>query len=348
MPFDTPTLPKLIERTDADLAGATERVLRRSDQIVLGRVHAGAAHEQHGYLAFVARQILPDECEEDMLVRYAKLRLKVPRREAVAATGPITVVGQVGAVIDQTVVLQYADGRRYVVKAPVTLTAAQATVTVSAVEPGVAGNLPAGAALELVSPVLGIAPNATVLAPGITGGTEQESIEALRQRVIRSYRIVPDGGNADDYETWAREVPGITRAWCRRHYMGLGTVGVFVMRDDDPDPIPSQASLDAVRDHIEAERPVTAELYVLAPKDKPLHFQIRLSPDTTATRAAVEKSLRDLIKREGDLGVTVLRTHLAEAISQAAGENDHELIAPAANVGLAPNEIPTFGSVTWL
>ncbi|XQU68223.1 hypothetical protein OJJOAM_000954 [Cupriavidus sp. H18C1] len=238
MPFDTPTLPKLIERTDADLAGATERVLRRSDQIVLGRVHAGAAHELHGYLAFVAKQILPDECEEDMLVRLAKFRLKVPRREAVAATGPITVVGQVGAVIDQTVVLQYADGRRYVVKAPVTLTAAQATVTVSAVEPGVAGNLPAGAALELVSPVLGIAPNATVLAPGITGGTEQESIEALRQRVIRSYRIVPDGGNADDYETWATEVAGITRAWCRRHYMGLGTVGVFVMRDDDPDPIP--------------------------------------------------------------------------------------------------------------
>ncbi|WP_422649035.1 hypothetical protein [Cupriavidus sp. H18C1] len=46
--------------------------------------------------------------------------------------------------------------------------------------------------------------------------------------------------------------------------------------------------------------------------------------------------------------MTVLRTHLAEAISQAAGENDHELIAPAANVGLAPNEIPTFGSVAWL
>ncbi len=348
MPFDTPTLPALIARTDADLAGTTDQVLRRSDQIVLGRVHAGATHELHGRLAFVAKQILPDECEEEMLVRYAKLRLSVPRREAVAASGPIAVVGQVGALIDKGQVLQYADGRRYVVKAPVTLTAAQATVAVNAVEPGVAGNIAAGATLELVSPVLGIAPSATVLAPGITGGTEQESIEALRQRVIRSFRIVPDGGNADDYETWALEVPGITRAWCRRRYMGPGTVGVFVMRDDDPDPIPGQPSLDAVRDHIEAERPVTAELYVLAPKPKPLHFQIRLAPDTTTTRTAVEKSLRDLIKREGDLGVTVLRTHLAEAISQSPGENDHELIAPAANVTLAPNEIPTFGSVTWL
>ncbi|WP_064577171.1 baseplate J/gp47 family protein [Cupriavidus gilardii] len=348
MPFDTPTLPQLIERADADLAGATDQVLRRSDQIVLGRVHAGATHELHGYLAFVAKQILPDECEEDMLVRYAKLRLRVPRRDAVAATGPIAVVGQVGAVIDKGVVLQYADGRRYVVNAPVTLTAAQAAVPVNAVEPGVAGNLAPGATLELVSPVLGITPSATVLAPGITGGTDQEGIEALRQRVIRSFRIVPDGGNADDYETWAREVAGITRAWCRRHYMGLGTVGVFVMRDDDPDPIPSQASLDAVRDHIEAEKPVTAELYVLAPKAKPIHFQIRLSPDTTATRAAVEQSLRDLLKREGDLGVTVLRTHLAEAISQSPGENDHQLIAPADNVALAPNEIPTFGGVAWL
>lgn len=57
----------------------------------------------------------------------------------------------------------------------------------------------------------------------------------------------------------------MTRAWVVRHYMGPGTVGLFFMRDNDPDPIPSAQACAEVRAYIERERPVTAELYVLAP-----------------------------------------------------------------------------------
>jgi uncharacterized phage protein gp47/JayE len=201
--------------------------------------------------------------------------------------------------------------------------------------------------LRFVSPVVGVSDTVVVLDAGISGGTDQESIDRLRQRVIRSYRLVPDGGNGDDYVTWALEVPGVTRAWCRPRYMGLGTVGVFFMRDDDLNPVPDEQACALVRAHIESRRPVTAELYVLAPKPRPIDFDIRLSPDDEATRQAVVESLSDLLEREGELGVTVLESHLRYAISGARGERDHKLLQPADDVALQPNEIPVMGEVTW-
>lgn len=348
MAFSTPTLPQLIQRADADLTEKAAGALRRSDQAVLGRVHAGTAFGLHGHVKWAADQILPDTCDEEMLLRMAKLRLNTPRGEALSSTGPVTMFGQITAVLDAGTILQSQDGRRYATVSTVEFATTEATVMVRAVEPGVLGDIAAGQQMELISPVLGVDSVGAVGAGGIVGGTDQESIESLRSRVQRSYRVIPHGGAPDDYETWALDVTGITRAWCRRNYMGPGTVGVFVVRDGDPDPIPAPTVLDQVKTYIGTTRPVTAELYVLAPVPHSIAFEIKATPDTTQIRAAIELSLRDLLKREGDLGVTVLRTHLAEAISQSPGENDHELIQPAGNVLLAPNELPTFGGITWV
>lgn len=347
MPFRLPLLSEIVERTNADLTTNAGGSLRRSDQQVIARVHSGASHEMHGYLEWSAKQILPDSCDEDMLLRHGKLRLRVPRKDAVAATGSVRVRGAIDAVVDAGTLLQSDEQRQYVVTASVVLAETIADVSVRAFDTGTAGNIEGGSQLRFVSPVLGIAETATVLNPGITGGTNQESIERFRQRVIRSYRLVSDGGNADDYVTWALEVPGVTRAWCIRHYMGLGTVGVFIMRDDDLYPFPDEQARAAVHAYIETQRPVTAELYVLAPQARPIDFEIALAPDDSATRAAVTESLADLLLREGDLGVTVLESHLREAISRARGERDHKFYAPTGDIALRPNEIPVVGRITW-
>ncbi|WP_175712651.1 baseplate J/gp47 family protein [Burkholderia ambifaria] len=347
MTFRLPTLPELIERVGGDLTSNADAALRRSDQRALVRVHSGASHEMHGYLGWTARQILPDECDEAMLLRHARLRLAVPRKDAAAAAGFVSASGAEGKTIDAGALLQADDQRRYVVVETVAIRAGTAKVQIRALDAGMAGNVAAGVRLRFVSPVVGVSDTVVVLDAGISGGTDQESIDRLRQRVIRSYRLVPDGGNGDDYVTWALEVPGVTRAWCRPRYMGLGTVGVFFMRDDDLNPVPDEQACALVKAHIESRRPVTAELYVLAPKPRPIDFDIRLSPDDEATRQAVVESLSDLLEREGELGVTVLESHLRYAISGARGERDHKLLQPADDVALQPNEIPVMGEVTW-
>lgn len=345
MPFETPSLPVLISRTQADLASDS---LRRSDAQVLARTLGGTAYGLYGYLDWIVDQILPDRADEETLERVALLRLNQPRNPAQPSTGPVSFNATAGAVLDVDVVLQAGDGRTYKVKTGVTTVAGLNTTTIDAVDAGTLGNADAGLTLTLVQPIAGVINAFTVLAPGLTGGIAKESVESLRARVVRSYRVIPHGGSASDYEAWALEVPGVTRAWCRGSYLGLGTVGLFVMRDGDVDPVPNPAQLAEVKAHIEPLRPVTAELYVLPPVRVPVHYSIHAVPDTTAVRAAIQAQLIDLHEREAGLGEKLLLTHIAEAISGSAGETDHDLIAPIADVEADPDQLLTFGSITWL
>ncbi|MGY1446042.1 baseplate J/gp47 family protein [Pseudomonas chlororaphis] len=345
MPFDTPSLPVLIKRTQSDLASDA---LRQSDAQVLARTLGGAAYGLYGYLDWIADQILPDKADESTLERIAALRLNQPRKAAQAASGSVSFTAAAGAVLDVDTLLQASDGRTYKVTAARTTSAGSNSTTVQALDAGTLGNAEAGLSLIPVQPIQGIGNTFTVLAPGLSGGVAAESLESLRARVIRSYRIIPHGGSAQDYETWALECPGITRAWCRGSYLGPGTVGLFVMRDDDAQPIPNAEQLAEVKTYIEPLRPVTAELHVLAPQQLPVTYSLRLSPDTSAVRAAVEAQLRDLHNREAGLGDTLLISHIREAISSAAGENDHRLSVPAADVPAASNQLLTFGGCVWL
>ncbi len=347
MGYEVPTLPALIARAQSDLAG-TEG-LRHSDAQVLSRVMAGGNFGLYGYMQWIAAQNLPDTCDEEMLLRLAKLRPIRDRLPASAATGTAGGAGTPGSVLDAGVLFQRADGALLRVTVGVTLTTSTVSVQLEAVEPGVQGNTPAGSVLRLVSPVRGIVDGFTVTGNGIAGGVEQEAIGSLRERVIRSYRELPHGGSRNDYETWALEVPGVTRAWVRRNWLGPGTVAVFIMRDGDPDPIPTADACAQVLAYItDPDRsPITAEVHVLAPVPKLVMYAGSVTPDTSVIRAAVEASLRELHYREAEPGATLLRTHMTEAISTTAGEYDHALALPAADVTAAPNEILMFGGIQW-
>lgn len=348
MPFDIPTLPTLIQRAVSDLAGAASDVMRRTDAQALARVHSGAAHIAYGYQQWTSKQLLPDECDEDMLIRQANLRLSGGRKAAVSSTGNVDVTGQANAPVDAGELLQTTDLIQYETTAAVVLdSTGTGTVPVKAVVAGKAGDLDAGTALTFVSPVDNVSSDAAVSVGGITGGSDIETIDQLRTRVKASYKRTPMGGNADDYVDWATEVAGVTRAWSKRRYLGPGTVGLFFVRDDDDDPFPGDAEIATVKTYVESKRPLGAELYVLSPVDRPVTFKIKLSPDTAATRAATIVSLKNLIASEGDLGVTLLKSHIDETISETTGENDHLLVEPAEDVVLAVNELPTFGGVEW-
>jgi len=345
MPFETPSLPVLIKRTQSDLAGDS---LRQSDAQVLARALGGAVYGLYGYLDWIAQQILPDKADESTLERIAALRLNQPRKAAQVATGSVSFTATPGAVLDVDTLLQANDGRTYKVTTARTTVSGSNSTTIAALEAGSLGNADAGLTLTPVQPIAGIVGNSfVVLAPGLSGGVARESLESLRSRVIRSYRVIPHGGAASDYETWALEVPGLTRAWCRGGEGSMGIVRLFIMRDDDTQPIPAAEQLAEVQAYIEPLRPVTAELHVLAPEQVPVTYELRLSPDTSAVRAAVEAQLRDLHNREAGLGDTLLQSHIREAISSATGEYDHQLIAPVGNVVPTEHQLLTFGGCVW-
>lgn len=353
MPWQSPTLNELAEGVRADIRAqrpSARPELRRSLLGVVAKVDAGVGHGLYGYLAWLAKQLMIDTADEEWLERWGSI-WKVVREGAVKAAGPVPVTGTAGAQVLQGAELEHATGAVYIVDETVTLDAqGEATLQVTAQEAGEAGNQAAGEKLQFVEPADGVDGEAILGSEGLTGGADKEDLERYRSRVLRRIRRPPHGGNEDDYITWAEEAhPDVTRVWVYPHQPDIGEVTLRLVCDDQEDIIPTDAVIQAVEDHIDGERPVTAKgFYVVKPDPAPLDPQIRLTPDTQEARDRVTAALKDFLTDVAEPGGTLYREQLSGVIYVAAGESRHELVMPADNVDHTLNQIPVLGTPTWL
>lgn len=349
MAFVRPTLAELASRIQEDLRSRlslASPLLRRSMVHVLSRGIAGAVHMLHGHLEYLARQVFPDRSEKEFLVRQAGL-FGIARRPAEYASGPASVSGTNGSIIPAGSVLLRADGAAYEVDAEVTIAGGVAAPNVTAVVAGADGNADQGVPLAFESPIAGVNAAATVGAGGIVNGSDEESDDALRARLLARLREPPHGGAAADYIAWALEVPGVTRAWVFPLEGGAGTVTVRFVRDDDATLIPDAAEVAAVQAHIDEARPVTATVTVAAPVAVALNLTVAITPDTSVTRAAVEAELRDMLRRVAKPGGTIPLSKIKGAVDGAEGVTDWTVTAPAADVTHASGQLAVLGTVTW-
>lgn len=346
--FSRPSLADIIQRVRNDVLSrlSTDDVLRRADAEVYARVMGGVAHGLYGFIEWLSDQVIYDTAELEYLERWCSI-WGITRKAAAAATGSVTFAVQAGSVIPSGTLLQALDGVQYQTTADATITTPTATAPVAAVVAAAAGNRTTGQSLSLVSPVVGV--QTTAAAGELSGGADIETDDALRARLLARIQQPPQGGASYDYTTWALEVSGVTRAWVYPAELGLGTVTVRFVRDLDSTPIPDAGEVAAVQSYIDARRPVTAQVTVVAPAAVPINFQIQgLTPSNPTVQAAVQAELQDLLLREAVPGGTILLSHIRAAISAAAGETDYVLVAPVANVTNTTGNMSTMGTITWL
>lgn len=351
MPFNRPSIDDLVHRLSGDVTPrlpGTDPLLRRSLIGALVRGIAGAFHALYGYLGWIARSVFEDTAEDAELERKASI-WGVSQVGAITASGTMTVTGSTGSIVPVDSVWRRGDGVEYRVTAAAVLAAGTAEASIEARVAGASGNGAVGIKLAVVSPIAGVVSEA-VVSVALAGGADEEGNERLRERLLGRIQNPPLGGASSDYLFWARAAhPDVTRRWVRPLAGGLGTVTVYFMTDDaTANGIPNAATVAAVNAYIAQRRPVTAEVTVAAPVAVELDVTIdMLEPDTAAVRASVEAELADLIVRDAEPGGTILRTHIAEAISSAAGEIDHLLVSPAADVAHVAGRIAVLGTVTW-
>lgn len=346
--FTRPALPQLIATIRSDLLTrfGNDVVLRRLDAEVYARVQAAAVHTLYGYLDYLARNMLPDQCDEDWLYRHATLK-RCQRKGAVAATGFVRWDGVSGSrTLPAGTEIQRDDQQIFITTAAVTTVDGVLRVPVRASVTGTAGNTDDGIAMRLTTPVSGL--SSTGYADTVTGGEDIEDLEAWRSRVMERWYYVPQSGADSDYVRWAKEIPGITRAWTLRHYQGIGTVGVMVATSDPKNPVPDASLLTAVREHILPLAPVAGGgLFVFAATPKVIPMSIALAKDTEEIRTAVIAELDSLMLRDGIPSGTVYKSHIGEAISLATGEVAHQLTEPTKDIVLGSTELPVVGDITW-
>lgn len=352
MDFKIPSLADTRELTATDMQTwlpGKSAATRRTTVGVIAHAQAGVEQGLHAHIEYRARNFLPDEqADAEGVERWAR-GYGLWYLEPTFAHGPAVAAGTPGAVLDAGSRMQSRAGAIYVLQDTLVLGSEGGEATVQAEEPGATGNLPAGSVLTLLSPVPGVQATLVVGAAGIAGGADAEQLQGLLARVQERMRNPPKGGHLDDYATWAKEAhPAVTRAWATEHEQGNGSVIVRVVCDNEATPIPTEQVLAAVAAHIDKRRPAgRRSVYVLPPEEEPINYDIRLNPDGSAIRVAVEAELRDLHRREAVPGGGLLISHIREAISTAPGENDHQLLAPLADVITTTGKLAVVGNITW-
>lgn len=359
MAFVRPTLDVIIDRIKGDLKSALgiTTILRRSFLDALAKALAGVTHTLHGHQVFISRQIFPDQAEAEFLVRWASI-YNLQRKAATFANLTVSGTGINGTVIAPGTVFQRDDGIEYSTDAEATISGGVYLVSVTALSTGSAANIDNGEVLNLSSPLSGVDAAVSVSAT-VVEGEDEETDENLRVRLVERIQNPPAGGNAADFKNFALSVPGVTRAWVFPGHLGEGTVGVSFVEDDQTNIIPSPAKVAEVQTVIDLEGPISSDNIAFAPIAKVIDMTIAIKPNTQAVRDAVTLELKDLFAREAQVagayqGVDLTYSgaipisKINEAISQAAGEEDHVLSIPTGDVLPTTGELAVVGTLIFL
>lgn len=346
--FARPPITALINRITSDILAQMndDDVLRRMDSAVMGRVVAAAVNALYGSLEYLAKNMLPDMADEEWLYRHSAMK-KVERKSPRASLGYVRWEGvDDNLKVPAGVIIQRGDRREFITIETVTSSKGSLRVRVQAIEPGLDSNSDDGEPMTLASPINGLP--STGYADEIYGGDDLENLEEWRLRIIDRWYHIPQGGADADYEIWALEVNGISRAWAKRTWRGAGTVGVMLATNDPDHPTPSPEHIEETRLHILPLAPIAGSgLFVFGVDEHPIDMDITLQPDSAEIRAAVIAEVKAMLYRDGVPGGKIYPSRISEAISLATGEFTHKLNEPADDVQLGETELPLLGEITW-
>ena len=349
MPWNTPTLRDVRslvrDAVNASLPGADANV-PNSVLRVLSDNQGALCHLTLQYIDWLSLQLLPDTAETEWLDRHGQIWLvnadgSTGRKMATLASGQAQFQGLVdGTVIPAGTQLQSAVGLPTDYASPNSVvtfetleditTSANALVigNIRAVDAGSFGNLPDGTGLAMYPTIPGV--SGTAFALDLTGGTDTETDDELRARILQRIQNPPMGGDAADYVAWALAVPGVTRAWSAVE-QGIGTMTVRFMMDDlraDNDGFPLPQDVQAVAAYIDKMRPATVkDCFVAAPIKQYLDLTIAaLNPDTDDCKAEIEVQLKDMLFKLAAPGQTIYSAWISAAIMQAPSVISFDLV----------------------
>lgn len=315
------------------------------------RMYALAAQVYGLYVQaeWVVRQAFPQTAEGEYLDYHAQLR-SIQRKTAIAAEGTVRfTAGEAveypryipqGTICMTAGMVRFETTRVGVLEAG----AVSADVPVKAVEPGAAGNISAGAIVAMTVAPIGIAYCTNPLP--CVGGSDAEGDEELRQRVLETFRRLPNGANAAFYQQGALSFDQVAAAEVISRPRGTGTVDVVVATSTG---LPDEKLLKDLEDYFKQRREIAVDLQVKAPRSRTVDLSVQVKAregwDGEQVRSGVEESLRRWF--DGKLlGQDVLRAQLGQLIFGCDGVANYTITAPAEDVAGEADVLPQLGTVS--
>lgn len=310
-------------RSDADVTPDSDFYIRATSM-------ASAVEGLYQHQQWMVRQIFPDTADQEYLYMHAAVR-GLRLKNAVPARGYLRITGTAGTLIAEGLQARSADGALYRVTANGYMPeAGTGDFTAEAVTPGEDGN-----AIDNTPVTLQVAPaglDSAAKMISMRGGLPMETDTELLARLLDLIRRPPAGGNRHDYRRWAMEVEGVSDAFVYPLRRGVGTVDVAIVSGDG---LPSQDTIDRVKDHIDDVRPVTSKGFlVVAPNIRVVDQVILASLSGTGLDAARTAITRALTSQFANIapGVEWVRSQSEALVSNVVGVVDRKIISPASNI----------------
>ena len=299
--------------------------------------------------AWTRRQCFPQTASGEFLEHHAQLR-GLERRGAVRATGtlrfflPQTLTQAV--TVPKGTVCMTAGLVEFITTQAGTLAAGALSVDVpaQAVEPGPGGNIAAGMVRTMALAPVGLSGCSNPAA--FTGGAAREEDEALRARVLESYRHPSSGTNAAYYALAAMEVEGVAAVSVLPKKRGLGTVDVVIAQAGG---LPSAGLVEQVQAVLEEKREVAGSVLGRAPETVSVNVVEAVKPQPGYRAAPVVQRVRETVRAWFDgsrLGGDVLVAQLRQVIFQVEGVANYRLGAPISDVAVEKDVLLVLGSLT--
>jgi len=342
MPWTTPNLYQVRAMVRDDLTTSLQgaAVVGNTVLRVMADAMAGCAQLVLRYIDWLAKMLLPDTATDIWIDRHGVIWLvnsdgSLGRKAATPSNGTVGFTGVPGVMIPEGSVLYAPTGESYETLEFKTLpdtTSQPLEVAIQSLNPGANQNQAVGTVLAQGSPISGVDSAVTVI--DLRGGTDVESDDALRARILARIRQPPMGGCAYDYEQWTMAIPSVTRAWCAPRELGMGTVTIRFMVDAlraDNGGFPLQDDLNAVYAYLNRKRPVAVrDFQVQPPVPEPINFNLALVNDSLTARNQVATAVNAMLVERampahqvnGQLvaGTTIYASWVAEAINRVTNE----------------------------
>ncbi len=323
-----------------------------SDAGIRLRVLAGEIYSALCALETVRGASFPQTAAGEALDLHAGQR-GLTRRPAVRAKGTLTFSRGTALSYDAeipkgTVCASSGAAAEFETTQAVVLPAGQLSVTAEA--QAVAGGKAYNAAVHtvdtLVTPPAGI--ESVLNETPFTGGLDAEDDEALRERLLAHYSVLPNGANSETYRRAALQVPGVGSVNVVPRANGIGTVAVYLYGEGEAASAEVvaavQAALDALREinvdvTVAAAEPVTKRVTMyLVPKDG-CGFE--------DAKAVCEEAVRAYFASLS-VGAPFVTAAITAAIMQTGAVKNCTLPASVVDYGTAANQIVVPGEITAL
>ena len=229
MAFQTQTIQEVF---DASIAYLESRINQKTPAAekaynkVLANMLAMQSGQQLKYASDRAKEVLTISASIEGLTVIGQGR-DIIRKPATSSVIVFEVPATSGTIIETSVIYTADDtGVRYRPDVQVVASVSNiATITATALTPGVVGNLNNGQTLSADRNVPG-AENQGTVTDNTTLGTEQEQVEVYRQRILDDERTEGGGSNSADYRRWGEKTPGVERIFTytgQSSYLQTGT-----------------------------------------------------------------------------------------------------------------------------